>query len=993
MAQRIREKRKGRAPQASRQEAEGVEARPLLAGLKPWHTGTLLASLAIVAFAWLAWTCTRNPGINFLPRHADAEWILFPKSPAIAAHGVGSLETVFRRSFELTETVRAVRLELRAARRAEVTINGRPLEIAPAGNWKDPAGTEVASFLQTGTNIIEARVFNEDAPPALWLILTSDRLHLRSDGAWEASCAGSAWRRVALASALKLPGPGNPMGEGERTLAAVRRIWPMWLVMAGLAMMGALAWHRGLGHRALSVVGEGSRRQTALLLLSIGAVWLVLFVNNAVHAPFSQGFDSQEHLDYIKYVQTRRAVPLPNEGFEMFQPPLYYAVSAVLLSVCGATVDSPSGVLVLRFLTMSVGVLHFALVLLCLRLVLPGRRAPQLVGLALAAFLPMQLYLSHNVTNETLGALLITASLYLGLRLLRSHEPSLAQFAWLGLSLGAALLAKATALLLIPPLAVALIVKTADRRAPVSAWTRGFAVLAAVFLAVSGWHYARIWRAFGHPFLGNWEAASGFSWWQDPGFHTAVDYARFGRSFVSPLFSGLWSFADGIYSTLWGDALCGGAPLFALRPPWNYNAMIGGYFLALAPSLLIVAGAATALWRLVRKPSTDAILLIGLAGAVAFGLVFMTLRVPSYAQVKAFYGLAMLVPLCYFAALGWEALTRGRRVVEAVMGSVLLIWVMNSIAAFWIVPSVPQHIYAGLREISGGKARAAEAEAMKAVQSAPSDATAHRFLAAVSSDAGRAEDALSHARQAVALSPADGGCHLQLAMILARQGQIEAAIPEVRRSLELEPENASAYSLLQACLAQVGRRDDAIEAARDGLAVDPLQADLHQALGVSLAQKEDMAGAARHFAYAIRLRPDLEQARVNFRVALSLIARGSGGSKALREVERGLPDAIVLDEIAWFYATQPDAALRNGTEAVRLAERASALSEPKSARILATLAAAHAENGEVARAGEIAEEARLRARSAGDAGTERLTEEMLAAFRAGHAFRADPGRK
>jgi Flp pilus assembly protein TadD len=545
-----------------------------------------------------------------------------------------------------------------------------------------------------------------------------------------------------------------------------------------------------------------------------------------------------------------------------------------------------------------------------------------LVGLVLAAFLPMQLYLSHYVTNETVAATLKTASVYLGLRLLQTKNPSVSQFAWLGLCLGAAMLTKATAILLVLPLFLALTFKLAGQRAPVAIWLRYFGTVSAVFVATCGWHYLRIWREFGNPLLGNWDAASGFAWWQDPGFHTVADYVRFGKSFVAPLFSGFWSFWDGIYSTIWGDGLCGGVPILVFRPPWNYDLMVAGYFLALVPTLLIVAGAAAAFWRFVREPSVDWFGFIGLPGAVALGLVFMTLKVASYAQVKAFYGLAMLVPLCFFAALGWDVLTRGYRVLQGTLGALLLVWAMNSFASFWIVHDAPQHLYAGLRLGLEHKLDAAGKEAAKAVNFDPSNATAQRFLASVLSDSGRTDEALSHAQRAVALSPRDGACHLQLGMVLVRQGQMEPAISEARRALELEPENSSAYNLLLVCLSKLGRGDETISVARDGLAVYPFNAELHHTLGVSLAQKEDFVIAARHFVYALLLRANFAQARSNFRLALRFIGKAPDGVKALREVESLAPDApVILIEMAWFFATQPDAMLRNGNEAVRLAER------------------------------------------------------------------------
>src|SRR4029077_10496755 len=129
------------------------------------------------------------------------------------------------------------------------------------------------------------------------------------------------------------------------------------------------------------------------------------------------------------------------------------------------------------------------------------------------------------------------------------------------------------------------IIKLAGQRSPVGVWLRTVGITLAVCLTFCGWHYIRIWHRFGRPFVGNWEAASGFSWWQDPGYRTAGDYVRFGQSLIAPLFSSFGGFADGMNSTLWGDALCGGMPDMISRPPWNYDLVVAGYLLALAPTL------------------------------------------------------------------------------------------------------------------------------------------------------------------------------------------------------------------------------------------------------------------------------------------------------------------------------------------------------------------------------------------------------------------------
>jgi hypothetical protein len=56
------------------------------------------------------------------------------------------------------------------------------------------------------------------------------------------------------------------------------------------------------------------------------------------------------------------------------------------------------------------------------------------------------------------------------------------------------------------------------------------------------------------------------------------------------------------------------------------------------------------------------------------------------------------------------------------------------------------------------------------------------------------------------------------------------------------------------------------------------------------------------------------------------------------------------NNLAWALATCPDASLRNGAKAVRLAREANQLSGGKNPLILRTLAAACAENGQFAEA-------------------------------------------
>jgi len=947
--------------------------------LKPLHRAIWIAVFAGVAVSVLVWIARNDPAINFLPRDSRAEWIVFPAAVDTHAHWFASLDATFRREFTLKDRPATAHLSIRALRRAEVKINGIPVRFPPNSNWKDTISIEVVEQLHAGPNVVEVRVFNHNGPPALWLVLTTDQLRLRSNESWEASFAGSSWRHAARASAAKNPRPGNSIADGTRTFDALKKIWPFSIVLIAIAPVATL-----LGSVVFKKFTARWLEQVPLLV--VAGLWLLLFLNNARLLPFHAGFDSQEHLKYINYVQEKRALPSPNEGWEMYQPPLYYLIAAASLSACKLSINDSTSVLVLRLFGAFLGIAQFVFVFLSLRLLFPVRTA--LIGLLLAAFLPMHLYLAHYVTNEMLAATLATATLYLCLRLLMSDTPRMSQFAWLGLALGAAMLAKATAILLLPVIIAAIAGKLVYARVPMAISLRNIGILLGICFAVCGWHYAHIWLTFGTPLLGNWDVISGFTWWQDPGYHTAADYLRFGRSIVHPLFSGFAGFADGIYSTLWGDGLCGGSSSLTLA--WNEKPMVAGYLWALIPTALVFTGAFVAIIQFIRKPSSELFLLLGFCAVLVFSMIFMTLKVPSYAQAKAFYGLSALTPFCFFGALAVETVTRTRVRLQSILALFLLVWAVNSFATYWIVPSMAQHLYAAEALAIQGKFDPADTEAAKAVTADPSNAAARELRAVTLSELGHDQEAIKEAERAIELNPHDADAHLDLA-ISAKHSDPERAIGEARRAIELGPENSSAYQFLMNCLFESHGYNEAADLGHEWLVIAPYDAAAHSALGSALAANDDLVSAALHLGYVMMLRPEVEQAHAQLRQILLSLARQPDGLQRLREIAANAPDSPrMLDELAWLLATYPDSKSRDGTEAVRLAERACDLTERRVPALLDTLAAAYAETGDFPRAISVAEEAFNRARGSGDNDAVKLTESLLASLRHNLPYRQEP---
>ena len=211
-----------------------------------------------------------------------------------------------------------------------MAVNGELAAASPpAGNWKRPVEVDVARLLHPGENTVEARAVSGFGPPALWLSLVAPGLRLAADESWQASLAGASWRparRAATAMEGALPGQGDPAAN-PRPTAAARATLPLLLLFAVLSL-ALLAVARAWARRRPA--GPLTGGETALLLLAVAGLTGALFWNDR-HLSQHWGFDTRAHLDYVGYILQHGALPLADEGWEMYQPPLYYLAAAALL--------------------------------------------------------------------------------------------------------------------------------------------------------------------------------------------------------------------------------------------------------------------------------------------------------------------------------------------------------------------------------------------------------------------------------------------------------------------------------------------------------------------------------------------------------------------------------------------------------------------------------------------------------------------------------------
>jgi tetratricopeptide (TPR) repeat protein len=110
-----------------------------------------------------------------------------------------------------------------------------------------------------------------------------------------------------------------------------------------------------------------------------------------------------------------------------------------------------------------------------------------------------------------------------------------------------------------------------------------------------------------------------------------------------------------------------------------------------------------------------------------------------------------------------------------------------------------------------------------------------------------------------------------------------------------------------------------------------------------------------------------------------------------RQVLAAKPDQLeALNNLAWLLASCSDNAVREGMEAVRVAEQGCRLTEYKQAQMVGALGAAYAEAGRFTEAVAAAQKAIELARAGGDAQFAAVNEQLLSLYRTGRAYHQPP---
>ena len=601
-----------------------------------------------------------SPDVQFLVPRSGGAWIVHPDPLP------GYQRATFTNRVELSEVPRPCPVAIVAMRTGDVTVNGQPLAKAAAANWKEAVEYDFAPLLREGANEIRIAITNSESPPA---VLVAGPEKIRSGVHWVVDQAPENAAEVPAAIAHH----GEVFVQSKPNLLGTSphydRWW--WALAAYLAFLAyavvPVRFKPWLARREPGTAAGATKSWwPALAALVLVAVVATIHVHNATRYPTEGGFDSKQHAEYVHFLAERREVPDASNGWEMSQPPLYYALAAVIYEALGRSAEA------LRRIQLFTALTTLAVLLPAwwiLGVVFPGNARARVSGLLVAASLPMMFYVAPQVTNEPMAALTIGTTIALAVRHAARERTSWGDAILLGIACGLSLLSKYTGAFVTASIVALALLRVltgaarVDRDRPPSPVGRRLvhfgwgAVVVAIALGMSGWLYAHNIRKFGTPFMGAWDVRSGFRIVQPPGYRTPEFYTRFGGVFwEEPPHTRATSFWDGMYGSMWSDSHGVFVSRDATELQWLSSIIL---WLAMLPTVAIATGLFAAIRHLVRVewdhpyfvPVVTTIL------TVSSTLVF-TIEHAWYSNLKSHWALSLVPCAALFGALGLEILYR-----------------------------------------------------------------------------------------------------------------------------------------------------------------------------------------------------------------------------------------------------------------------------------------------------------------------------------------------
>ena len=206
-------------------------------------------------------------------------------------------------------------------------------------------------------------------------------------------------------------------------------------------------------------------------------------------------------------------------------------------------------------------------------------------------------------------------------------------------------------------------------------------------------------------------------------------------------------------------------------------------------------------------------------------------------------------------------------------------------------------------------------------------------------------------RDTLAKNPGSLMAHFNLANELMRDGSYQESLTHYDRAVEIDPTFFEARCNRADLLAHLGELPAAAADYKQALEIEPNDAAVQIGCANVLATEGDFVGALPHYQQVARLVPNSAQPHMLLGSCYASLSNYDDAIREYRETVRLAPQSPeALTRLAWLLAQCNDPRLRNGAEALSLAQRACDLTNHKNGVPLNALAAAYAANGRIAAA-------------------------------------------
>jgi tetratricopeptide (TPR) repeat protein len=247
---------------------------------------------------------------------------------------------------------------------------------------------------------------------------------------------------------------------------------------------------------------------------------------------------------------------------------------------------------------------------------------------------------------------------------------------------------------------------------------------------------------------------------------------------------------------------------------------------------------------------------------------------------------------------------------------------------------------------------------VKIAEQRPHNYRAQTILAGYLIDRNELDAAIALAKYVVTeRDPGYFPAHYKLALAYYTKGRDEDAWRRLEKTLSIYPSHAESHNMKGLIRYRQGRAQEAADFYTRAIALDPYRAKYHHNLGLALMKGENWSAATTAFRDETKLQPDAIE---SYHGLGYVLARQGQYNDAVRAWRRALEINPrfwpTVYELAWVLATCPDDDVRNGSEALMLAQRLPHNPDRPNPATLEVLAAAYAETGNFDEAIQVAEQ-------------------------------------